>query len=117
MLAMVEGHPDGSRGAAGVITSAGGSFLLGGACLDVAPTPLPRFRPFEWMRDFDGGRLARRNPPLPLPGPSVRFGSRAAVVESVPLAAEEGAGPSTGLASALVQKASEAAIIGKMSTY
>ena len=69
------------------------------------------------MCDFDGGRLARRNPPLPLPGASVRFGSRAIGVESVPLAAGEGASPSTGLASALMQKTSEAAIIGKMSTY
>ncbi len=104
-----------------------GSSLLGVACLDVAPTPAPRFLPFERPWDFDGGRFARptrrtlatvspdeiasRN----FAGASPRtVGVTAAGTPPAPAGL---ASPSPGVASALIHKTSEAAITEKMSTY
>jgi hypothetical protein len=116
MLAMPEGHSDESRAAGDAMISATESLLLAEGCLDVAPTALPRFLPLAPIRDFDDGRLARRLPPMASPRGRDPFRSRGSAA-AVSLAMASGAGSMSGAPSALVQRTSEAAIIGKMSTY
>src|ERR1700690_3942535 len=108
-LPMPGGHPEESSGAAGGTGASlrGSSRLV--ACLDVAPTPLLRFFHFGWARDFEGGRLARRDFFSRPPGAGLRSRPRPGRAEDVS-SAREGTSPSTGVASALVHKTSEAAI-------
>ncbi|HXN31532.1 MAG TPA: hypothetical protein VN894_06705 [Polyangiaceae bacterium] len=74
-----------------------------------------RFFRFGWARDFEGGRLARRDLLSLSPDASLRSRPGRGRAEDVS-PAREGTSPSSGVASALVHKTSEAAIIGRMST-